>query len=893
MTNDYEAFCLADHAYYDVPANAGVDLPYPLAEKAAPPAWRRQTSDHWAMYSPVNDPLPPQGWKVHVAGCHDNAEKIIRSIWEYCTQHNLSFKFLRSPRVLLARNAKYAARGGSGKLVTIYPHDEVELERVCTDLDERLAGEPGPYILSDLRWGGGPVHVRYGGFAPRYCLDGQGQRVAAIADGTGELVPDVRGPVFRVPEWLQAPSFLAPHLLARSATTVADLPYTVDRAVHFSNGGGVYLGTDRRSGTTVVLKEARPHAGLAADGSDAVTRLHHERDALDRLTGITAVPRLLDHVTVGEHEFLVIEHVDGDGLNKVLTRRYPLTDPATAADPAALSDHVAWATSVHRQVEAAVTEIHGRGLVYGDLHLSNVLVRPDGQVALIDFEVTADVTDDQRAGLGAVGFVAPADRRGFAVDHYALACLRLALFVPLERLLGLDPTKAAHLAAVVAEQFPVPRSWLDEAVEVITGTPAEAVPHHQWYIGTGIGDPDGGIGAHEWERVRGSLAAGILASATPERTDRLFPGDIRQFDAAGTGGLGIAHGAAGVLHTLHVTGAGRHPDHEAWLIERALATGPEARPGFYDGLAGIAHVLDSLEHHEPAGELLGRCLAGAWKAGSDDLHGGAAGIGLALAHAADRRGDAMLEDAAQAATQLVADRLGGVDDVAETSGGAHPNAGLLHGSSGRALLLIRMYERTRDGALLDHARVALRQDLRRCVRRERSGELHVNEGWRSLPYLAMGSAGIGMVLRRYLVHRSDDELADALATVTGAACSPFYVQSGLFNGRAGTLLYLADMRACAHRWDVPGWHDSPGPPDLPRATADGGLVAALADQSRRLGWHALTRHGHLAFPGDQLLRLSTDLATGSAGVLLALGAAWHNQLVHLPFLGSVPPIDET
>jgi hypothetical protein len=921
MTNDYEAFCLADRTYYDVPANAGVDLPYSQAEQAAPPDWRRQVTDHWAMFSPVSDPLPAQGWKVHVAGCHANAERIIDAIWHYCTAHHLSFKFLRSPRVVLARNAKYADRGGSGKLVTIYPRDDAELERVCRDLDERLAGEPGPYILSDLRWGAGPVHVRYGGFTPRYCLDGQGRRVPAIADGTGTLVPDVRGPVFRVPEWLEAPSFLAPHLAARVATNVAELSYTVDEALHFSNGGGVYRGTDRRTGTTVVLKEARPHAGLGGDGTDALTRLRSERDALERLAGVEVVPHLLDHLTVGEHEFLVMEHIDGEGLNKVLTRRQPLVDPSRAVDPATLADHVAWAMSVHRQVEAAVAEIHARGLVYGDLHLSNILERPDGRVALIDFEVAADVAHERRAGLGAVGFVAPADRRGFDVDHYALACLRLALFVPLERLLGLDPAKAAHLASIVGEQFPVPQPWLDRAVEVITGEPAGSLTHRQWSIGTAPGHGDGGLHDSEWTRVRDSIAAGILASGTPERHDRLFPGDIRQFDEAGTGGLGVAHGAAGVLLALHLVGVERHPEHEAWLIEQALASGPQARPGLYDGLSGVAHVLGELGHHHTAAELLERCLAGAWKDGGDDLYAGAAGLGLVMAHAADRRGDATFEGAAQAATDLVVERLGSIDDVAETSGGAHPLAGLMYGSSGRALLLIRMYERTGDAALLDHARVALGQDLRRCVRREAGGDLHVNEGWRTLPYLAVGSVGIGLVLRRYLVHRSDDALADALAAVTGAACSPFYIQSGLFNGRAGTLLYLADMRAAAHRWDLPGWRDAPagadghgltpdrlgagartgagaggsaGPPRTGAGDDDsGGLVAALADQTRRLGWHALTRHGHLAFPGDQLLRLSSDLATGSAGVLLALGAAWHHQFVHLPFLGPVPPIDET
>jgi len=51
-----------------------------------------------------------------------------------------------------------------------------------------------------------------------------------------------------------------------------------------------------------------------------------------------------------------------------------------------------------------------------------------------------------------------------------------------------------------------------------------------------------------------------------------------------------------------------------------------------------------------------------------------------------------------------------------------------------------------------------------------------------------------------------------------------------------------------------------------------------------LAWHALPYAGGVAFPGTGLLRLSMDLATGTAGVLLALGAALHDQSVHLPLL---------
>ena len=869
MNHDYEAFCMADPAFYDAPANSEADQPYQLGERPVPDGWQRGTTDHWVIYSPVDRTLPAQGWKIHVAGCLDNAERIMEGVWDYCMEHDSAFKFLRSPRVVLARNAKYAGRGGSGKLVTIYPHDEAELERTCVDLDSLLAGEHGPYILSDLRWGDGPVHVRYGGFTPRWCDDEQGARVLAIEDPVGALVPDVRGPVLSVPAWVTPPACLAPHLAARAATTVGEIPYTIDEALHFSNGGGVYRGTDRRSGERVVLKEARPHAGLSGDGTDAVTRLRCERDALERLAGIDAVPRLLDHLPIGEHEFLVMEHIEGEGLNAALARRCPLLD--NTADTSTLADYADWAMAVHRDVDRAVSEIHERGLVYGDLHLFNVIVRPDGRVALVDFEVAADVAAQRRPTLGAVGFVAPRDRVGFDIDHYALACLQLALFVPLERIMSLDRAKAAHLAAVVAEHFPVPRAWLDQAVEVITGKPVAAVPYpaappHRWRL-----EPD----ADGWQRARASIGAGILASATPDRHDRLYPGDIRQFDTTDTGGLNLAHGAAGVLYALDATGAGRHPEHEEWLIRRARAAGPSARLGLYDGLHGIAHVLHRLDHREEALKLVDRCLGEPWEQTGDDLSGGLAGIGLSLAHLADVADDPALDDAALRATELVADRLGAVDDVAESSGGAHPLAGLLHGSAGRALLFVRMFERTAEPALLDHAATALRQDLRRCVRREGHGQLHVNEGWRTLPYLALGSAGIGLVLRRYLACRHDDELADALAAIRDAACAPFYVQSGLFNGRAGMVLYLADSCRASARKEAPA-----------------GVEPDLADQVRRLSWHALTHHGQLAFPGDQLLRLSMDLATGSAGVLLALGAALHDEPVHLPFLGPVPMTDD-
>src|ERR671924_1163299 len=98
----------------------------------------------------------------------------------------------------------------------------------------------------------------------------------------------------------------------------------MERALHFSNGGGVSLAPNRRTGEQVVLKEARPHAGLASDGADAVARLQREREMLTRLAGLDVVPQVRDYFQLGGHHFLVQSFLDGQPLNRCYTEKYPL-----------------------------------------------------------------------------------------------------------------------------------------------------------------------------------------------------------------------------------------------------------------------------------------------------------------------------------------------------------------------------------------------------------------------------------------------------------------------------------------------------------------------------------------------------------------------------------------
>lgn len=233
------------------------------------------------------------------------------------------------------------------------------------------------------------------------------------------------------------------------------------------------------------------------------------------------------------------------------------------------------------------------------------------------------------------------------------------------------------------------------------------------------------------------------------------------------------------------------------------------------------------------------------------LHDGLAGIGLNLrhfAHALDEPG--LHAHVLQTAERLVT-RLAGVTRAPAA------RAGLLRGWSGPALFFLSLYEDTGDTGFLDLARECLQLDLDHC--QQIDSVLNLNDGTRLLPYLGAGSAGIAVALAAYLQHRPDGELAVTLDSLHEATDLNFTIQSGLFAGRAGLAAAIAHNRVI---------ETSPH------------LEAGFKGHIRDLSWHAMAHADGIATTGDQNMRLSMDLATGTAGILHTL----HTVAGRLPAL---------
>jgi serine/threonine protein kinase len=136
--------------------------------------------------------------------------------------------------------------------------------------------------------------------------------------------------------------------------------------------GAVYDAEDLVFNRRVALKRLR-YGPEANEHIIEQTRAQFEREARILATlRHPNLPRVTDYFTFGDQEFLVMDYIEGQSLDTMLTLSPDGLDEATVLD---------WAD----QLLSALEYIHNHGLVHRDVKPANVRVTPDGHVFLVDF----------------------------------------------------------------------------------------------------------------------------------------------------------------------------------------------------------------------------------------------------------------------------------------------------------------------------------------------------------------------------------------------------------------------------------------------------------------------------------------------------------------------------
>lgn len=176
-----------------------------------------------------------------------------------------------------------------------------------------------------------------------------------------------------------------------------------------------------------------------------------------------------DLLVVDDQPFLILELVEGEGLDELIARGPTDTERVV---------------SITVQIAEALQEAHRKGVVHRDLKPSNIKIRSDGRVKVLDFGLAKSVAPEAVGGsfttrsdmvLGTPSYMSPEQARGEPVDEradiWALGC------VVFEMLAGRPPFEGKSPLEVISAilRDPVPSLPADARYSSAVGGKLHAV----------------------------------------------------------------------------------------------------------------------------------------------------------------------------------------------------------------------------------------------------------------------------------------------------------------------------------------------------------------------------------------------------------------------------------
>ncbi|MCD8324157.1 MAG: serine/threonine protein kinase [Clostridiales bacterium] len=224
--------------------------------------------------------------------------------------------------------------------------------------------------------------------------------------------------------------------------TVIDGKYEVLKQIGKGGMSVVYLAMDKRLNKQWAVKEIRKTANGKND-EIIVNSLLAEANLMKKLDH-TALPRIVDIIDNGETIYVVMDYIEGESLDKILEEY--------GAQPQELV--IEWA----KQLCGALDYLHTQKppIIYRDMKPANVMLKPDGNLKVIDFGIAREYKEKNLADttvLGTRGY-APPEQHGSRQtdarsDIYALGMTMHHL------LTGIDPRPSDY------EYIPI-RQWNPE-----------------------------------------------------------------------------------------------------------------------------------------------------------------------------------------------------------------------------------------------------------------------------------------------------------------------------------------------------------------------------------------------------------------------------------------------
>lgn len=243
--------------------------------------------------------------------------------------------------------------------------------------------------------------------------------------------------------------------------TVIDGKYEILTEIGHGGMSVVYLAMDTHLNKQWAVKEIKKK-GNGKNDEIIVNSLLAEANMMKRLDH-PSLPRIVDIIDNGITIFVVMDYIEGESLDKILAEY--------GAQPEELV--VGWA----KQLCEALFYLHSQKppIIYRDMKPANVMLKPEGNIKIIDFGIAREYKEQKLADttvLGTKGYAPPEQYSGqtdVRSDIYALGMTMHQL------LTGIDPRKGEAYAPV--------RMWnpeISEGLEIIIDKCVQPAAEHRY-----------------------------------------------------------------------------------------------------------------------------------------------------------------------------------------------------------------------------------------------------------------------------------------------------------------------------------------------------------------------------------------------------------------------------
>ncbi|MFN2464690.1 MAG: phosphotransferase [Candidatus Dormibacteria bacterium] len=307
--------------------------------------------------------FPDQGWKLHLSATILSAPRLLRRAGPVLRRHGAVFKGPEDLVFLDRLNTGLDGFSQIGKCLTVYCRSTTDAAELAPALHQATLGLPHPAVPFDRRYReGSAVYYRYGAFQEDFLVDPE-----------GHAAPDRRESGRAVPNWVSDPLAGQTVPAAPPAPSPLAEKYRVFQALRKRGKGGVFLALDVTASPPrlCIVKQGLKHGEPGPDRRDGHWRVRREARALRSLRrrGIP-VPQVFAEFDVEDGHYVVLEHVEGTGLDQVISAGI------TALQARRLS----------RELSQLVRAIHNAGWTWRDCKPENIIVTGSGELRPLDFE---------------------------------------------------------------------------------------------------------------------------------------------------------------------------------------------------------------------------------------------------------------------------------------------------------------------------------------------------------------------------------------------------------------------------------------------------------------------------------------------------------------------------